>query len=93
MVSRVYVRVGASDSAEYNADISFIWTVLPLFVLPGIVHYDDHRLFYGRLCTVARNFADFSLLSKLVMSVGMLAGRLEFYPILLLFSPYMWKKT
>lgn len=39
------------------------------------------------------NFADFSVLSKLVMSVGMLAGRLEFYPILLLFSPYMWKKT
>ena len=39
------------------------------------------------------NFADFSVLSKLVMSVGMLAGRLEFYPILVLFSPYMWKKT
>lgn len=39
------------------------------------------------------NFADFSVLSKIVMSVGMLVGRLEFYPILILFSPYMWKKT
>lgn len=39
------------------------------------------------------NFADFSILSKLVMSVDMLVGRLEFYPILILFSPYVWKKS
>lgn len=39
------------------------------------------------------NFADFSVLSKIVMSIGMLVGRLEFYPILILFSPYMWKKS
>lgn len=39
------------------------------------------------------NFGDFSALSKIVMSIGMLVGRLEIYPILILFSPYMWKKT
>lgn len=39
------------------------------------------------------NFADFSILSKLVMSIDMLVGRLEFYPILILFSPYVWKKS
>ncbi len=39
------------------------------------------------------NFADFSVLSKIVMSIGMLVGRLEFYPVLILFSPYIWKKT
>jgi trk system potassium uptake protein TrkH len=38
------------------------------------------------------NFADFSALSKIVMSVGMLVGRLEFYPILILLSPRTWKK-
>ena len=32
-------------------------------------------------------------LSKIVMSIGMLVGRLEFYPILILFSPYAWKRT
>ncbi len=41
----------------------------------------------------AGNFSDFSVLSKIVMSVDMLVGRLEFYPILVLFSPYMWKRT
>lgn len=39
------------------------------------------------------NFSDFSMLSKIVMSVGMLVGRLEFYPILILISPRTWKKT
>lgn len=39
------------------------------------------------------NFGDFSVISKLVMSMGMLVGRLEFYPILVLCSPYMWKKS
>lgn len=39
------------------------------------------------------NFADFSVLSKLVMSFDMLVGRLEIYPILALFLPYMWKKA
>lgn len=39
------------------------------------------------------NFADFSTLSKLVLSLSMLVGRLEMYPILALFMPYMWKKT
>ena len=39
------------------------------------------------------SFADFSALSKTVMSIGMLVGRLEFYPILILFSPYAWKRT
>ena len=39
------------------------------------------------------SFADFSALSKIVMSIGMLVGRLEFYPILILFSPYAWKRT
>lgn len=39
------------------------------------------------------NFADFSVLSKLVLIFDMLAGRLELFPILLLFSPNTWKKT
>ncbi len=38
------------------------------------------------------NFADFSVLSKLVLSFDMLAGRLELIPILMLFSPYAWSR-
>ena len=39
------------------------------------------------------NFAAFSPLSKLVLSFCMLAGRLEIYPRLILFSKSIWKKT
>ena len=38
------------------------------------------------------NFADFSVLSKLVLSFDMLAGRLELIPMLMLFSPYAWAR-
>lgn len=38
------------------------------------------------------NFADFSVMSKLVLSFDMLAGRLELIPMLMLFSPYAWAR-
>ena len=38
------------------------------------------------------NFAFFSIPSKLVLSFDMLAGRLELFPMLLLFTPTTWKK-
>ncbi len=38
------------------------------------------------------NYADFSILSKLVLCFDMLAGRLELIPILMLFSPYAWSR-
>lgn len=38
------------------------------------------------------NFAGFSDLSKIVMSICMLTGRLEIFPMLVLFSPYTWRK-
>ena len=38
------------------------------------------------------NFSGFSDLSKLVLSLDMLAGRLEIFPILLLFSRSTWKR-
>ncbi len=39
-----------------------------------------------------QNFSGFSNLSTLVMSFDMLIGRLEIFPMLILFSPYTWKK-
>ncbi|MBB2181489.1 TrkH family potassium uptake protein [Lachnospiraceae bacterium MD1] len=38
------------------------------------------------------NFSDFSYFSKFVMMFDMLVGRLEIFPILILFSPATWKK-
>lgn len=38
------------------------------------------------------NFSVFSAFSKLILSVTMLIGRLEIYPILMLFMPQVWRK-
>ena len=39
------------------------------------------------------NFAGYSGFSKVILSIVMLAGRLELYPILVLFSPVIWGKN
>ena len=38
------------------------------------------------------NYSAYSDLSKLILSFAMLAGRLEIFPILLLFSPNVWRR-
>lgn len=38
------------------------------------------------------NFSEYSPLSKLVLTFDMLAGRLELFPMLILFSPSTWRK-
>lgn len=40
----------------------------------------------------ASSYADYSVFSKLVLSVAMLLGRLEIYPILFVLSPSAWSK-
>ena len=39
------------------------------------------------------NFAIYSPASKILLSLLMLVGRLEIFPILLLFTPRTWKKS
>lgn len=39
------------------------------------------------------NFSSFSGFSKLVLTFNMIAGRLELFPMLILFSPSTWKKS
>ncbi len=38
------------------------------------------------------NFADFSIFSKIVLSLDMLIGRLEIFPMLMLAAPSTWKR-
>ena len=38
------------------------------------------------------NYSFYSVLSKLVLSLDMLLGRLEIFPVLFLFAPSVWKK-
>lgn len=39
------------------------------------------------------NYAGLSILSKIVLSLDMLFGRLELFPLLILFSPTVWKRS
>lgn len=39
------------------------------------------------------NFSGFQPITKIVLSLYMLAGRLEFYPMLVLISPALWRKN
>ncbi len=45
-----------------------------------------------RVIGPAGSFAFFSVRSKLLLTMAMLMGRLEIYPILVLFSPHTWKR-
>lgn len=47
------------------------------------------------LCDVGPigNYYDFSIISKIVMIFDMLAGRLELFPLLILFHPAIWRST
>lgn len=40
----------------------------------------------------AQNFSIYSNFSKVILTADMLIGRLEIFPILVLFSPYTWRK-
>jgi trk system potassium uptake protein TrkH len=40
----------------------------------------------------ASNFGAYSAFSKIVLSIAMLLGRLEIFPILLVFTPVFWKR-
>ena len=56
---------------------------------PNIHQYPRYNL---GMVGPAGNFAAFSAFSKLVLSFDMLAGRLEFFPVLLLFSRSAWRR-
>lgn len=74
------------------------------FLLISLDNFDITTTFTATLATLGNigpglgvvgpmgNFGEFSILSKLVMMFNMLAGRLEIFPILLLFSPSTWKR-
>ena len=38
------------------------------------------------------NFSEFSIVSKIILSFDMLAGRLELIPMMMIFTPYVWSR-
>ena len=96
------------DSVLQNTFIFLIVFVLIFVVSLGIITLDGFDLttsFTAVAATINNigpglnmvgptgSFAEFSLLSKLVLSVDMLFGRLEIFPLLILFLPSTWRKS
>lgn len=46
----------------------------------------------GYLVGPTGNYYGYHALTKIMLSIGMIAGRLEIWPVLILFSPRTWKK-
>lgn len=98
----------AVDSAMLRSIFSFLSAYLVIFVVSLLIvtldGFDLETNFSAVAATFnnigpglggvgpTSNFASYSVLSKLVLSLDMLIGRLEIFPILLLFAPNTWKK-
>ena len=84
-----------------------MWYVLIFVASVILISFDDHDLITNFTAVTATinnigpglgkvgptgNFAFFSIPSKLVLIFDMLAGRLELFPMIVLFAPATWKK-
>ncbi len=84
--------------------VLYIFILLACTLLISLDGYDMTTNFTGALACLSNigpgmalvgptgNYAFFSYFSKLVLSLAMLIGRLEIYPVLLLFSRRTWKR-
>ena len=95
-------KILANTNAYLAAYVIIIFAVFLIISLDG---YSAGTNFSAVLCTFNNigpgleavgpmcNFAGYSDLSKLVLTWAMLAGRLEIFPILVLFSKNTWKRV
>ncbi len=77
LISWDTMGVGADLTTHFSSSLACISNVGPGFSEVG----------------PACNFSAYSAFSKMVLSVEMIAGRLEIFPVLLLFCPSTWKRT
>ncbi len=99
--SAVSEKILENTNAYFAAYIVIIFAIFLIISLDG---YSIGTNFSAVLCTFNNigpgfeavgpmcNFSIFSDLSTLVLSIGMLAGRLEIFPILVLLSKDTWKR-
>lgn len=107
-VKKVKVDSRPVDNETVRSVSVYIVAYLLLFVVSlVIISFDNHDLITNFTAVAATvnnigpglemvgptaNFGFFSVLSKIVLIFDMLAGRLELFPMLLLFTPSTWKK-
>ena len=84
--------------------IAYVGILIVSVMLVSLDNFDFETTFSAVLTTLGNvgpgmakvgpmgNFADFSILSKLVLCFDMLAGRLEIFPFLVLFTAPAWRR-
>ena len=108
-VKRVTVDGHPVDNEVVRAtNVYMMWYVLLFAVSVILISFDDHDLITNFTAVTATinnigpglnlvgptgNFAFFSIPSKLVLIFDMLAGRLELFPMLVLFAPATWRRS
>ena len=94
------------DEVLHNTLIFFVMYMLIVAVSTLLVASFDECDFTTNLTAVIANvgpglgkvgpmgnFSEFSALSKIVLTLDMLIGRLEIFPIIMVFTPETWKKV
>jgi len=84
--------------------VLYVFTIIVSTLIVSLDNFDFTSTFTGvvacmgnigpasGICGPVGNFASFSYLSKFVMTMDMLIGRLEIFPMLVLFMPLSWRK-
>ena len=84
--------------------VTYIMIIIAAVILVSLDNFDFMTTFSAVMATISNigpgfslvgpmgNYADFSNLSKIVLSACMILGRLEVIPVLILLSPANWKK-
>lgn len=94
-------KVVSEDIVKSTNSFLFLYFILILFIM-FIVSFDGHSLEVTLnsvvttfanvgLCFEISDFSIFSGLSKIVLSIGMLLGRLEIFPMIALFTDFIKK--
>ena len=100
MVKSIYFEGKKVEEETVESTTSFLllYSIFIIFIM-FVVSFDPLKLTISQtinavfttfanvgLCFELTGFAEFSSLSKVVLSIGMLLGRLELYPIIVLFT-------
>lgn len=108
-VRRVQMDGKRVDAATTKAVYSFFFLYVLIIVVAGLLisvdGYDLTVNFTAALSSMSNigpglsiigptgNFAIFSTFSKIVLTIVMLLGRLEIYPLVILASPTLWRRN
>ena len=107
-VNRVMVNGKAVDDETLRGSLIFFFLYILMLIvgtlLVSVDGFDTTTNFTAVLSCLSNigpglglvgpmgNFAMYSVFSKIVLTAAMLIGRLEIFPILILFSPSLWKR-